>query len=202
MQDLSLLLITQYSLDRPVLGSDSCDRCPFISSRQFLDLNVTEGDETSVALHTDITGNRIDTRGASTKLVCVDEPCRGLAVQVDRVGIPADLDLVGVPGIGGEVLVIGVVLLAGILPEVRDLVDGSGVVVEEAVWFVEAGVAARFFVDLNLKSRIDRDERLIVVHVCDVRIVPVGYPPARVAEADEDAGVVIAEASRAWEEEV
>src|SRR5260370_1358065 len=81
-----------------------------------------------------------------------------------------------------------------------DLVDGSGAVVEEAVKLALARVAACFLVDLNLVTGIDRDGGEIAGDVRSRR--PRQLRQFRIAEAQENPGIVVTVTARMRQAEV
>ena len=126
-------------------------------------------------------------------VVAPPKPSRFLAVQPDDVVLTVHLDFVAMPVSRCEIGVILIILLARPGAQRLDFVNGSGPGKEGPVRFAETRVAACFFVDLDFKSGVYRDKGGVVGGIDRIgrRI-----GQARIAEADEDARVVVVVAAR------
>ena len=166
-----------------------------------LDSDIREGYVAGVCLQTDKARVGIDTRRIPPDRIdrAAPEPSRFLAVEPDDVVLIVDLDLVAMPLPRREVGVVLIILLPRRSAQRLDFVNGSGPGEEGTIGFTKTRVAARFFVDLDFKPGVHRDKSGVVRRVDRIgrRI-----GQARIAEANEDAGVVIVDAAGMREQEV
>jgi hypothetical protein len=84
-----------------------------------------------------------------------------------------------------------VILLTVDGAEVLDFVNGAGVVKREPVSFADALVAAGLLINLDFKAGVHRDVGLIVVKIRNAWAVRPRHGLARIAKAEEDAGVIV-----------